>query len=390
MFGPGPVLVLRLPRMEPPTGSMVELTRRFRRRALVGFLAIIGALLMLVSLTTAAPPDHPVISQVYGGGGNGSAVYTHDFIELFNPSPVPVSLDGWSVQYASATGAGSFGIDADQLTPLSGILQPGQYLLIRGAEGAGGTTPLPPADITDATPISIRATGAKIALVRSATSLFCNGANFPCSPAQMALIVDLVGWGEANAFEVAPGPATNNTLALFRRGQGCIDIGNNAADFVTGPPAPRNRASSPRSCTLSLGLFLDRHTISAGETVHLSMSVANALPGERADLYLVVALPVALSIGCPVPPALVFIGNGGSTIKSACLSDAASTFPPYAANSPLESVVASVLSLTWPASAPPVPYVFALVATPPGALADGVLGPDDILAIVTDQVILRP
>jgi predicted extracellular nuclease len=44
------------------------------------------------------------ISQVYGGANSG-AVYTHDFIELFNAGAAPVSLAGWSVQYASATGS---------------------------------------------------------------------------------------------------------------------------------------------------------------------------------------------------------------------------------------------------------------------------------------------
>ena len=45
-----------------------------------------------------------VISQVYGGGGNSGATYTHDFIELFNRGTVAQDLTGWSVQYASATG----------------------------------------------------------------------------------------------------------------------------------------------------------------------------------------------------------------------------------------------------------------------------------------------
>jgi uncharacterized protein len=52
-----------------------------------------------------ASSPHIVISQVYGGGGNSGAPYTHDFIELFNRSSEPVSLAGWSVQYASATGS---------------------------------------------------------------------------------------------------------------------------------------------------------------------------------------------------------------------------------------------------------------------------------------------
>lgn len=52
-----------------------------------------------------AVSDTVVISQIYGGGGNSGALYKNDFIELFNRGSSPVSLDGWSVQYASATGS---------------------------------------------------------------------------------------------------------------------------------------------------------------------------------------------------------------------------------------------------------------------------------------------
>jgi len=44
------------------------------------------ALAILPALThsTGAVSTTIVISQVYGGGGNSGAVYTHDFVELFN------------------------------------------------------------------------------------------------------------------------------------------------------------------------------------------------------------------------------------------------------------------------------------------------------------------
>lgn len=35
-----------------------------------------------------------VISQVYGGGGNSGATYTHDFVELFNRGTSAVTLTG--------------------------------------------------------------------------------------------------------------------------------------------------------------------------------------------------------------------------------------------------------------------------------------------------------
>jgi hypothetical protein len=49
-------------------------------------------------------PGHLVISQVYGGGGNASAPYMNDYVEIFNPTASSVTLIGWSVQYASAAG----------------------------------------------------------------------------------------------------------------------------------------------------------------------------------------------------------------------------------------------------------------------------------------------
>ena len=35
------------------------------------------------SILGATDVEHIVISQIYGGGGNSGAAYTHDFIELY-------------------------------------------------------------------------------------------------------------------------------------------------------------------------------------------------------------------------------------------------------------------------------------------------------------------
>jgi predicted extracellular nuclease len=71
------------------------------------------------------------ISQIYGGGGNSGATLKNDFIELFNPGSTPVSLTGWSVQYASAGGT------SWQVTALSGTIQPGAYYLVQESAGSG-------------------------------------------------------------------------------------------------------------------------------------------------------------------------------------------------------------------------------------------------------------
>lgn len=49
-----------------------------------------------------------VISQVYGGAGCGTAgcsTYKNDFIEIYNRGATGVSVDAWSVQYASLAGS---------------------------------------------------------------------------------------------------------------------------------------------------------------------------------------------------------------------------------------------------------------------------------------------
>jgi predicted extracellular nuclease len=219
------------------------------------FGALFGALLLVVSglpagiAPAAAVSPNIVIGQVYGGGGNAGATYTHDFVELFNRGPFPASLAGWSIQYASATGTGNFGATSTQLTELPNVtLAPGQYFLIQEAQGSGGTTALPTPDLIDATPIAMSATGGKVALANIATTLGCNGGSTPCTPTQLAQIVDLVGWDGANFFEGTVAPATTNTTGILRNSNGCADTDNNALDFTAGAPAPRNAASPLSPC----------------------------------------------------------------------------------------------------------------------------------------------
>jgi len=97
-------------------------------------LYLIAAL--LPGSVIAQTATHVVISEVYGGGGNTGATYTNDFIELYNPTSAAVSLSGWSVQYASATGGFT------QTTNLSGSIPAYGFYLVQEAVGTGGTVSL--------------------------------------------------------------------------------------------------------------------------------------------------------------------------------------------------------------------------------------------------------
>jgi endonuclease G len=168
-----------------------------------------------------------VISQVYGGGGNSGATYKNDFIELYNSGTTTVDLSTYAVQYASASGS------SWQETTLSGSVQSGHYYLIQEAAGSGGTQNLPTPEATGS--ISMSATAGKVALTKTQTLLTVD------NPVGSANVVDFVGYGSADAFEGSgPAPAPSNTTSDLRANGGATDTNNNAADFSTGSPNPRN------------------------------------------------------------------------------------------------------------------------------------------------------
>src|SRR6185295_10569709 len=130
-------------------------------------------------------PDHITISQVYGGGGNAGATYTNDYVELYNPTNATVIITGWSLQYASATGTGTW----TNKQPIGGYIEPGQYYLISLASGGSNGAPLPVTPNISGT-INIGASAGKIALVKNSESL-SGGCPLGTDPD----IVDFVGYG---------------------------------------------------------------------------------------------------------------------------------------------------------------------------------------------------
>ncbi|MGE0229041.1 MAG: lamin tail domain-containing protein [Dehalococcoidia bacterium] len=208
------------------------------RGLVAAFALLLGLALLAGGSPARAVSSDIVISQVYGGGGNAGATLTHDFIELFNRGTSAVSLSGWSVQYASASGS------TWSVTQLSGSLNPGQYYLVQEAQGSGGTTALPTPDASGT--IAMSASAGKVALVTSTTAL--TGVCGATCHAH-ASVRDYVGYGTATDYEgPAAAPALGNTTAAARAAAGCTDTDQNSLDFVSAAPAPRNTASPTQAC----------------------------------------------------------------------------------------------------------------------------------------------
>lgn len=179
-----------------------------------------------------------VISQVYGGGGNSGAKYTHDFIELFNRGSEAVTLKGYSLQYASATGS----FTATNTQVLADItIQPGKYYLIQQAKGNGGTDALPTPDQAPTAFLSLGGSNGKIALVSNVD---------PITDVTDKEIVDFVGFGTSDEFEgYGPIAALSAVNSGQRKLKGCKDTNDNKNDFDVAAAALRNGQTAANVCT---------------------------------------------------------------------------------------------------------------------------------------------
>src|SRR5215468_12105610 len=149
---------------------------RLRRVALAVAVAVAGCgpaePADLPEIFAAGSPDI-VISQLYGGGGNSGGQFTHDFVELFNRGASSVAIDGWTVQYASASGSSWAAAN------LAGTIPPGGYYLVQLAAGSGTAAALPTPDATGT--MNMSGTTGTVALVTSRTLLSCGGST-ACLP----------------------------------------------------------------------------------------------------------------------------------------------------------------------------------------------------------------
>jgi len=228
--------------------------------------------LILLFSCTYVQSQSVVISQVYGGGGNSSATYNQDFVEIFNATSATVDISAWSIQYASSTGPSGSGNWAVAAIPANTTLAAGKYYLIALASGSTGIA-LPTPDLTNTT-INLSGTTGKVALVNSSSAL--NGTT-ACSASS---VVDVLGYGASpTCSETSPFAAAgiDNTKSMFRKNGGCLDANNNSSDFELLSVLPRSSATAANSCgTASPALTMATYTAFSNTVVGLTSSSQSA------------------------------------------------------------------------------------------------------------------
>ena len=180
------------------------------------------AVLFLSPSFSIAQDDHLVLSQVQVSGDGGAS---DEFIEIFNPTDNPVSINGWSVQYKSSSA--SFPLTSGKKNLPDAMIQPNSYYLITHSSYNGQVV----ADHThSAFSMSGAQAGATIFLV-SSTSFVSSGSD--------QFIVDKLGYGTGttNSPEGSNAPLPESEKTLVRQGD---DTDDNATDFVVANAQPRN------------------------------------------------------------------------------------------------------------------------------------------------------
>ncbi len=241
-------------------------------------------LLSALALPFAAAPASSsgsgsvVVAEVFAAGGNSGAAYANDYVELFNRGSGAVAVDGWTLQYASASST------TWQATALSGTIPAGGRYLVQLASGGTNGAALPAPDATGTSNLAV--TGGKVAVVDDANPLSCGASAGSCSA--VAAVEDLVGYGGAADYE-GSGAASglSATTALARTGGGCADTDDNAADFSTAAPNPLNSSAPAAECSASGGgggpgdatVNVDVQPLLSIALDHATLSFPAAVPG---------------------------------------------------------------------------------------------------------------
>lgn len=203
----------------------------FRRSERIPAIAVTAVMALGMGVAGAAPalaaPDNTgvVISEAYLSGGSANAAFQQKFVELFNPTGEPITLDGTSLQYRSSGSDGP----SNGIASLTGTIPAGGHFLVSAPGNNGGAVgaALPAPDIESG--LNPSGTKGTIALVEGTAAVTLPVGDVAGAPG----VIDALGYGTSNTFEAAaaPAPAGNTDVRSLNRAD-AADSDNNAADFV--------------------------------------------------------------------------------------------------------------------------------------------------------------
>ena len=238
-------------------------------KKLLVLLTVMGVL-AAASSASGSGAGSIVISEVFAAGGNSGAPYTNDYVELFNRGSSAVSVTGWTVQYATATGT------TWTSTALDGSIPAGGHYLVQLASGGSNGSALPAPDATGTS--NLATSGGKVQVVNAGAG-----------------VEDLVGWGSATLYEgSAAAPALTSTTALVRGGSFCTDADDNSSDFTAGTPTPLNSSAAVAACSGSSGgggggtqgggtVGVDLQPVISVAVDHDTLNFGSVMPGTIPD-----------------------------------------------------------------------------------------------------------
>jgi hypothetical protein len=214
-------------------------------------LAVTCLQILFAATTAQAVSTGLVIREVYGGGGNAAPAssFHADFVELYNPTASPISLDGLGLQYRNTSGV----IGGNNVVALAGSVPAGQPFLVRMSDPGAFGASLPTPDQSASPQITMSATNGQVLLLPSTTPFEDTG-DLAGDPG----VIDMVGYGTAgtpanNSFETAATASTTNATSAARTPP-FTDTDNNSTDFATGTPTPEaSTAGGPPLTTVDPG-----------------------------------------------------------------------------------------------------------------------------------------
>ena len=146
-----------------------------------------------------------------------------------------------------------------------------------------------------------------------------------------------------------------------------------------------------------LDLQLNRHSVAPGDFLEVGLFESNEGTATVQDFYFGVLVPPALSttLGCPAGDGLLFFADAFTRTVVLCyLTASPQSFAPLFASmtipAHLPTTAVANFGLTWPADIPAGTFTFLIFATPPGAFADGNVGPTDLTDLRLDVLQASP